>query len=462
MLICIMKFFRFQLLLLVISTNTISVFSQDDGGRSKLPVISIASGMLNFSGDFSNTYLNQPLIAKSGIQIEVQKHTTNRLSFSAFFLTGKLSADHPARGLNFKTTIFNEGLMMRYDFISRKSNDQVLIPFLTAGIEYVFFRTKSDLKDANGVAYNYWTDGTIRSASETDPLSGDAVQLYRDYEYETTLRDANLDGTGKYKEAALAFPVGAGLRFKISEKCALHFSSVWHFTQTDYLDGVTAEGSLNRKGNDRNDRFFYTSVSFRYDLSVKSSSRSKSSKKLDIDISGVNFDSITNEDADGDGIPDVKDDSSGTPLYNKVDAKGKPFDLDDDGIPDYRDKELNSPKNAVVNEEGITITEEMIEVKFRRDSLAALPAVIEYLKSYDRLADRKPEVVQQWVDEAKKEAANKPQAVIPPIYAGLDSDKNGVITPKEISVAIDEYINKQSTYTIQQFFDLIDFFFSQK
>ena len=40
--------------------------------------------------------------------------------------------------------------------------------------------------------------------------------------------------------------------------------------------------------------------------------------------------------------------------------KGKPLDKDDDGIPDYRDKELNSATYAVVNEDGITITEEMV------------------------------------------------------------------------------------------------------
>ncbi len=72
-----------------------------------------------------------------------------------------------------------------------------------------------------------------------------------------------------------------------------------------------------------------------------------------------------------------------------MDVSGKPVDTDHDGILDYRDKEPNSGRDAVVTEEGITITQQMVEEKFRRDSLEALPAVREYLQSFDRLTQRK-------------------------------------------------------------------------
>jgi hypothetical protein len=225
------------------------------------------------------------------------------------------------------------------------------------------------------------------------------------------------------------------------------------------MDGVTSKGQGQREGNAKNDKFFFTSVGFKIDLGTPSQKGASRTKYVP-DVTGVNFDELASEDADGDGIPDVRDDSSATPASNLVDINGKPLDKDDDGIPDYRDKEVNSAAYAVVNEDGETITEEMIEAQFRKDSLAALPAVIEYLRAYDKLAERKPDVEQKWSSE--KAASPGEHSVIPPLYSRLDVDQNGYITPKEISQAIDEYMSQKSPYSVQQFFDLIDFFFVQK
>ena len=103
----------------------------------------------------------------------------------------------------------------------------------------------------------------------------------------------------------------------------------------------------------------------------------------------------------------------------------------------------------------------MIEEKFRKDSLAALPAVIEYLKSYDKLTQRNPDVEKRWIEKNSANNSKKGANRIPPIYSAIDTDNNQIITPKEISRAIDDYLAKKSTYTISEFFDLIDFFFSQ-
>jgi hypothetical protein len=426
--------------------------------QSNLPVISIVEGVLNFNGDVGYGHLNEPLTARTGFQIELQKHTEKRLSYSVFLLSGKIFGEErtPERALNFTSSILTEGIMLRYDFISNKKQ-QVLIPFITAGVEYAIFHPKADLKDRFGNTYHYWNDGSIKNIEQGDSSSSRVVQLFRDHVYETDLRDANIDGFGKFKLNSWGFPVGAGVRFRISNRCSMHFSSVCHILTTDHVDGITAEGNGYRKGNDRNDLFFYTSASFRFDIGAARETPKK--KKRGGDYSNVDFTALGNEDADGDGIPDIRDDSSGTPSHNKVDGSGKPFDKDDDGIPDYRDLELNSAKDAVVTEEGVTITEAMIEEKFRQDSLSALPAVVEYLKSYDRLIERNPDAAKKY-EVAESSGAVKTR--IPNAYIPIDTDMNGVITPKEISLAIDDYLAKKSVYTVQQFFDLIDFFFSQR
>lgn len=48
----------------------------------------------------------------------------------------------------------------------------------------------------------------------------------------------------------------------------------------------------------------------------------------------------------------------GTPAGTPVDAKGCPLDGDADGVPDFRDDELNSAVGAIVDQRGVTITDE--------------------------------------------------------------------------------------------------------
>jgi len=432
--------------------------AEDDSVATKtshpknLPAISVGQGLLNFYGDVGYSKLNQPLTARSGTQLEIQYPTNRSLSFSLFFLMGRLYGEEKNinRALNFRSKIMAGGGLIRFEFRNKRKTDQIITPFLTAGAEYLMFDSKTDLFDENGQFYNYWSDGSIRNIAETDPLADQATKIYRDYSYETDLRDANIDNVSDYPTATWAFPVGAGFKFRISDRISMDFGSSYHMTGTDLIDGISDLGSGTRKGNSKKDNFFFTNVSLRFNLS---------SPSRDDSYNDVDFQALAMEDSDGDGIPDIEDDSSGTPLNNMVHPDGKPFDTDNDGIPDYRDEEPNSAPDAVVTEKGVTITEEMIEEKFRKDSLAALPAVIEYLQSYDKLTQRNPAVEQRWIEKNSNEG--KPAVVIPTIYNPIDTDMNGIITPKEISKAIDDYLARKSPYSVSEFFDLIDFFFSQ-
>jgi hypothetical protein len=73
------------------------------------------------------------------------------------------------------------------------------------------------------------------------PNSASAVQLHRDYVYDTDLRELNLDGYDKYPERTIAFPVEIGANFKLGEKVDFRVSTAMHFTQTDLIDNVTYE-----------------------------------------------------------------------------------------------------------------------------------------------------------------------------------------------------------------------------
>ena len=73
---------------------------------------------------------------------------------------------------------------------------------------------------------------------------------------------------------------------------------------------------------------------------------------------------LNNSDSDGDGIKDINDYCQGTPKDVKVNSNGCPNDGDQDGVPDYKDKEAASALGAIVDEFGVTLSDEMISNRF--------------------------------------------------------------------------------------------------
>lgn len=65
-------------------------------------------------------------------------------------------------------------------------------------------------------------------------------------------------------------------------------------------------------------------------------------------------------DADGDGVPDSKDQCPGTPQGVRVDEFGCPLDSDGDGVPDYMDECPGTPAGAKVDAKGCEITADVV------------------------------------------------------------------------------------------------------
>lgn len=409
------------------------------------PALSAGPGIMVYRGDVGSDRLSGSFLSHAGFQVELEFLHIKNISISAFYLSGKASANNydVNRPLNFESNIFSQGLQARYDFIRKKKPDATITPYISAGVEFLFFNSYTDLKDENGTTYHYWNDGTIRSLDQYDPNAIYASLLYRDYVYETNIRDANLDGFGKYRQNCVGFPIGAGFRMRLTDRSSIQFTSTYHFVQSDLLDGITNESYGERRGDSKNDHLIFTSAVFRYDFGGK-----KRSEKSE--YSNVDFKSLESEDADQDGIPDVRDaviDKSA----RQVDAAGRPIDYDRDGIPDYRDKEPKSSYGALVNEDGVTVTQKMMEDKFRQDSLAALPAIVEYLHSVDRLGSS--------TDASTSTGSTVLE--IPLEFRPIDTNRDGFISPPEIGVATEKFLGGQSTLDADDFYRLIDFYFRQ-
>ncbi len=341
------------------------------------PTIGLGTGLFSFYGDLYTKHFQAPMTSRIGYDLSVSQHFTEYLQFNFYVLFGKLGANERYtdnnRNLNFESQIRVGGVNLLYDFGNFLPKDRTASPYITLGIESFEFLSKTDLYDAHGNRYYYWTDGTVRNLDEKDPNAATAVMIHRDYTYESDIRQMNLDGFGKYPERSWAIPIGAGAMFKINDYWDFKIGATMHFTFTDYIDGVSAKSVGDRVGNSKNDKFMMTSFSLHYNLGLK---------KNDIvpeedNYNDVDFLALEQDDQDKDGVLDAKDSCQGTPAGVAVDAKGCPLDDDDDGVPNYKDDEINSPVGAFVDIKGVQLSDSLIAYQYNyyMDSTGAFAKV---------------------------------------------------------------------------------------
>lgn len=394
-----LKQFRYLLTVLLIST-AYSVYSQS--GMDTLtsvfrPRIGLGVGTMTYYGEVQNyqkgfvpmvnryygmAYINAPLTPYFNVE------------FSASY--GKIAANERSlvSNLNFESRIRMASIQVYYNLWPLFSRKRSLFhPFVGVGISSFEFLSKTDMYDANGNQYYYWSDGSIMDMDESDPLAASMAQeLRRDYTYETDLREQNLDSLGDYREQSIGFPLSLGMEFHLSPRWDFRIATTWHFTMTDLIDNISDAGvGPIRHGDSKNDKLWTTYVSLSYDLQFPKE------KQFDPeDDSGIEyFADFENNDTDQDGVIDAYDMCPFTPLEALVDENGCPLDADNDGVPDFRDDEPNTPEGNWVDEWGVTLTEEDIAKHWREynDSTGYDHDFIEEKKIVEFGKDRPPSLV---------------------------------------------------------------------
>ncbi|MEO6904364.1 MAG: hypothetical protein ABI315_14585 [Bacteroidia bacterium] len=330
------------------------------------PTLGLGIGTLSIYGDLYTKNFQAPMIGRVVYELNLSQSITHYLQFNFYVLNGKLGANernvNVNRNLNFQSQITTGGINLLYNFGNFLPVNRQASPFVSLGFEGLEFLSKTDLYDAHNNRYYYWSDNTIRNKSQTDPEAFKAIEIKRDYSYESDIRELNLDGFGKYPERSFAVPVGIGSIFKINEFWSAKFGVTMHFTFTDYIDGVTNNSVGDRKGNARNDNFMMSSFSLNYNFGVNKKESFKDEEKYNMEQ--VDYFALDKDDQDADGVIDMVDSCQGTPPGIEVDAKGCPLDGDKDGVPDYLDKELKSGIDAFVDENGVTLTDSIFAYRY--------------------------------------------------------------------------------------------------
>lgn len=408
------------------------------------PVISFSYGVINFRGDVRNSLIT-PLTGSGAGMVNVatfidRKHRYFIANFN--FFMGRLTASEYShsdlsRNLNFETSLRAFGANVEYRFGHLIPEGFSVRPFLQVGVEAVNFSSKGDMLDASGDPYFYWSDGTIRDQTES---AGDASLLYRDYDYETDLRQNERDnyGLGNYSQRSLGFPLGAGVLFRVSNRTSFSLGATYHLTMSDYIDNVAYEGT-SIQGKKGNDAYVYSYVAAHFDLF--SDPKTLTTELLYAD---VEYDEIFFDDEDGDFVLDVTDRCPETPYGVEVDSLGCPLDGDNDLVPDYLDMELETAPGVWVDEMGVTLSEEAF-----------------YASIENRSSAMQRDQVEEYFTSIRDDYALRRANEIPAKFVALDEDEDGYIAFDELLKAIDLYFDFQIDLDLEEVRELNDFFFSQ-
>ena len=423
-------------------SQTIQEPQEEEINYSKQLGIAFGGGTLSYFGDLNkNSNVGMSSQVRYGLNVGIEDRINNYFGIQFNGLFGKLSYNERSKGTfrNFETNLIqgNFDLVFYFDDNSLLKTSTLLSPYLFAGVGFLSFSPKGDLKDANGNQYYYWDDGSIKNKAQDAPDNKSAIAIKRDYNYETSYK-----GSG-----ALVFPLGAGLKVKLSRSLETNIFATYNISLADKID------NLEESGN--NDKYLYTAINLSYNIGQHKKEKT-TEKQGDDAYNNIDFASIDKLDSDKDGIADLLDLCANTPLNIPVDIKGCPIDGDNDGVPDYLDKEPQSIKGAIVGSDGITLTDSMIVEKMKRDSMAV---------SRNDLFNQNPTLLTLREMEEKGMKNKKPSTgsgfINSPEFKIADANKDGYLSVDEIMSGIDLFFEGETELNVEKINKLIDYFFEQ-
>jgi outer membrane protein OmpA-like peptidoglycan-associated protein len=286
---------------------TCSIFAQQDSYKWR---VGLHGGIMSYYGDLSNSYFDaqHPFVNPTdnldylSYALSIENNFSKTFSwklqasqgqFQAYdrsidFDGNTLSNINANRAINVQTDITNLAFTLNFytdnDWLF--SQKAWVSPYFSIGAGITRFTPYGDLFLENGNRYYYWSDGTVRDDAETN---SSANIIEQDLIFETNLANVQAE-QADYRNTTLSFPLGLGLKFRISDRINVNAEVIGQYTLTDYLDDVSAtyptnydnplqayaslpgtSSSTNRGNTDNNlnDIFGMASISLHYSFGYK-------------------------------------------------------------------------------------------------------------------------------------------------------------------------------------------------
>jgi cell division protein FtsN len=312
------------------------------------PILSIGIGTLSFFGDLGDTVPGKDRINRAPFQggfsytLRLVNPINDYLDVAFYAMLGRTSVNQTTEsplyptpnGFLFRSSIKSGGITFNYNFNQLLKKGHIVEPYIHLGLESIEYNSEVDT-DPNDASSNYDSDVSI--FSDEQPKN-------------------------KY---AFGLPLEIGAHVHIGNKIKFRVGSAIHFTSTDYMDGINNSGNFPLGFG--KDNLLFTHIAVAYDFNAK-----KEEPPLDPIFDEISMNLLLQDtiDSDGDSIVDHIDFCAKTPPNTPVDQFGCPLDDDIDGVMNSKDMELLTFEGAIVNENGVTMTEDdfMLAFKKYRDS----------------------------------------------------------------------------------------------
>ena len=315
------------------------------------PILSIGIGPLAFLGDVGDTVPGKDRIDRSSqifqggysYTLRLVNPINDYLDVAFYAMLGRTSVNQTTEsplyptpnGLLFRSSIKSGGITFNYNFNQLLKKGHILEPYIHLGLESIEYNSEID------------TDGDDIFDSDESILYGDNPPINKN-----NVEKSNV---------ALGIPFEIGAHVHIGNKIKFRVGSAIHFTSTDYMDGINNSGNFPLGFG--KDNLLFTHIAVAYDFNAK-----KEKPPLDPLMDEISMNLLLQDtiDSDGDSIVDHIDFCAKTPPNTPVDQFGCPLDDDIDGVMNSKDKELLTFEGAIVNEDGVTMTEDDFILAFKK------------------------------------------------------------------------------------------------
>ncbi|MFT4680448.1 MAG: hypothetical protein ACI9YU_000276 [Flavobacteriales bacterium] len=443
-----------------------------------LPMFDFGFGWSFLQGDIPNSSPAPSPVLQFSYGLSIRQPIAPYLSASLGFATAKFYGEQAlgdSGNINYSTSVITQSLHFSYEashlFNENDKGFRPYQPYVGVGVGLISFRAKGDLKDANNNSYNYWNDGSLRDLPETLVNQDLANTITRDFVYESDLRDANLDGFGRYDQMSLSVPFELGFRFQFTKRIGAHIKGVYHLNFTDLLDNITVVSTGNRAGNPDNDNHITATLGLTVFLGEhRKLKREKKKKAPKLNLIATAQDSITEvastQVIDSTNTTDQieNDEVAG----NRTDSISTRNNAEPSVVSDSSNINVGTVSSLIdTNEVEITVIDVNSISKEIDQELTTSPTTNSQVDNQENNKEDILEKEAQTSEISALDLIDKTAGIesTSPKLAGsfhwADLNKDGYISADEVLHFIDLLFDAESKYTIPMIHELTEYYFDQ-